>query len=292
MIATMLMLSPSEITDGTSLASLNTSLGAAKVRLGLKRLSLAVSAGTKPATFGGLVAALSGEAAAEAPATAPASAKTVSTSRNAGTGSVSSGTLQVGVDVEEIDALPIATDYWEHEFYQGSFAKSEIAYAVVQVEPRIHFAGFWCAKEALRKCDSAFKEVSLADTVVGHDAEGRPYLTQPGIAGPERLPHAVSISHTTAVATAVVVTGYAAPEVVVETITPQLEAAVESATPEKKKSPRTSQAFRYLAPAFAVALAFLAVIPEGNLPSPTPARPNPTAAHPLNPPDRNTPART
>ena len=237
MIATMLMVSPSEITDGTSLATLNTSLGAAKVRLGLKRLGLAVPAGAKPATFGGLVAALSGEAATSATqAPSGAAAKPVSASATTSGGSANSGTLQVGVDVEEIDALPIAADYWEHEFYQGSFAKSEIAYAVVQAEPRIHFAGFWCAKEALRKCDSAFNEVSPADTVVAHDHEGRPYLTQPGIAGPERLPHAVSISHTTAVATAVVVTGYAAPEAVVETITPQLEAAVEAATPEKKKS--------------------------------------------------------
>jgi phosphopantetheine--protein transferase-like protein len=237
MIATMLMVSPSEITDSTSLATLNTSLGAAKVRLGLKRLSLAVPVGTKPATFGGLVAALSGEAAtSEAQAPSTAAAKPSIAPANAASGSASSGTLQVGVDVEEIDSLPIATDYWEHEFYQGSFSKSEIAYAVVQTEPRIHFAGFWCAKEALRKCDSAFKEISPADTAVAHDAEGRPYLTQPGFLGPERLPHAVSISHTTAVATSVVVTGFAAPEVVVETITPQLEAAVEAATPEKKKS--------------------------------------------------------
>jgi holo-[acyl-carrier protein] synthase len=233
MIATMLMVSPGEINDGTSLATLNTSLGAAKVRLGLKRLGLAAPAGAKPATFGGLIATLSGEAAV---VNAPSAAKPANAPTTALNGSATSGTLQVGVDVEEIDSLPVAADYWEHEFYQGSFARSEIAYAVVQPEPRIHFAGFWCAKEALRKCDSAFTEVSPADTAIAHDAEGRPYLTQPGPHGPERLPHAISISHTTGVATAVVVTGYAAPEVVVETITPQLEAAVEAATPEKKKS--------------------------------------------------------
>ena len=72
------------------------------------------------------------------------------------------GGLQVGLDVEDIRLLPQAKDYWEHEFYSGSFAKSEIAYAVLQAEPRTHFAGFWCAKEALRKCDPGFAGVDPA----------------------------------------------------------------------------------------------------------------------------------
>ena len=225
MIATMLMLSPAEVGDGTSLASLNTSLGAAKLRLGLKRLGLALPAGAKPATFGGLLAALSGEAVPEAPAKVaiPVSA--------APTGSL--GSLKVGLDVEDIGSLPFAVDYWEHEFYRGSFAKSEIAYAVIQAEPRTHFAGFWCAKEALRKCDSAFAGVSPDKTAVAHDANGQPYLTLDSGAGPERLPHAMSISHTADVATAVVVAGVAAPAVVVETIAPMI---VEATKPEAKKS--------------------------------------------------------
>jgi phosphopantetheine--protein transferase-like protein len=141
--------------------------------------------------------------------------------------------LQVGLDVEDIGSLPVASDYWEHEFYRGSFAKSEIAYAVLQPEPRVHFAGFWCAKEALRKCDSSFAGVSPELTAVAHDLDGRPYLTIASEIGPERLPHAVSISHAAEVATAVVVSGFASPEVVVEAIAPQLEAAI-AAVPEKK----------------------------------------------------------
>ena len=113
MIATMLMVTPAEIADGTSLAALNTSLGSAKVRLGLKRLGLALPAGSKPATFAGLLATLSGE---------PASvASFVPVTRAAATDS--SGLqvgLQVGLDVEDIRSLPVATDYWEHEFYRAS----------------------------------------------------------------------------------------------------------------------------------------------------------------------------
>jgi len=225
MIATMLMLSPAEVSDATSLASLNTSLGAAKLRLGLKRLGLALPAGAKPATFGGLLAALSGEAAPETAAKSaiPVPAATTGTP----------GSLKVGLDVEDIRSLPFAVDYWEHEFYRGTFAKLEIAYAVVQAEPRTHFAGFWCAKEALRKCDSAFAGVSPDKTAVAHDANGQPYLTCDSGVGPERLAHAMSISHTADVATAVVVTGVAAPAVVVETIAPMI---VEATKPEAKKS--------------------------------------------------------
>jgi phosphopantetheine--protein transferase-like protein len=225
LIATMLMVSPGEIADGTSLASLNTSLGSAKVRLGLKRLGLALPAGAKPATFGGLLAALSGEAA-------PPAANVVQSPEAAVTASPS-GSLQVGLDVEDISSLPIAADYWVHEFYRGTFANSEIAYAVLQAEPRTHFAGFWCAKEALRKCDPAFSGVTPERTAVAHDTDGRPYLTLDTESGPERLAHALSISHTTEVATAVVVTGTAAPAVVVEAIEPLIVASI---APEAKKS--------------------------------------------------------
>jgi phosphopantetheine--protein transferase-like protein len=225
MIATMLRVSQAEITDGISLAALNTSLGSAKVRLGLKRLGLALPTGAAPATFGGLLTALSGEpapAAAEKP-----QAASRPTSAPIGNGGFAG--LQVGLDVEDIRSLPVASDYWEHEFYQGSFARSEIAYAVLQTEPRTHFAGFWCAKEALRKCDPSYAGVSPPQTAVAHDADGRPYLTLETEAGPERLPHAVSISHTTEVATAVVVLNQAAS---IPAPAPAKAAPLEVVTPE------------------------------------------------------------
>ena len=224
LIATMLMVAPGEVGAATSLAVLNTSLGAARLRLGLKRIGLALPAAARPATFVGLVAALSGEAASVAAPVAVPSATVAPVTATGG------GPLQVGLDVEEIGALPRAVDYWEHEFYKGSFSRPEIAYAVLQAEPRVHFAGFWCAKEALRKCDAAFAGVDPAKTAVAHDAAGRPYLTGAGL---ERLPHAVSISHTTDVATAVVVLGSAAPEAVIEVLAPVLAAEI---VPERRRS--------------------------------------------------------
>ena len=232
LIATMLRLPSAEVVDATSLAALNTSLGSAKVRLALKRLGLPLPAGLPPATFGGLVAALFGEVAPVATEKAPA----VSRPSAAPTGGGLAG-LQLGLDVEDIRSLPVASDYWEHEFYQGSFARSEIAYAVLHVEPRTHLAGFWCAKEALRKCDPSYAEVPAQQTAVAHDANGRPYLNLETEAGTQRLPHAVSISHTTEVATAVVVLNLPAaiaPVVAAVQVAAKTEEVITPATELKK----------------------------------------------------------
>lgn len=227
LIATMLRVSPAEVSEETPLASLNTSLGSAKVRLGLKRLGLALPAGAAPATFGGLLRALSGEVVTES--------HTAPTPKAAPVGSGGFAGLQVGLDVEDIRSMPEATDYWEHEFYRGSFAKSEIAYAVLHPEPRTHFAGFWCAKEALRKCDPSFAGVAPELTAVAHDANGRPYLTLETEAGPERLAHAVSISHTADVATAVVVLNAApAPVAVAVPSAPAIDVVAAPASEAKK----------------------------------------------------------
>jgi phosphopantetheine--protein transferase-like protein len=230
LIATMLRVPAAEVSEGTLLAALNTSLGSAKVRLGLKRLGLALPAGAAPATFGGLLAALSGEAVSQADEKVNSVPRPLPSA--AGNGGFAG--LQVGLDVEDIRSLPEASDYWEHEFYRGSFSKSEIAYAVLHVEPRTHFAGFWCAKEALRKCDPAFAGVAPELTAVAHDANGRPYLTLETEAGPERLAHAVSISHTAEVATAVVVLAPAA-AVVEAAPAPQVNSLEVVAAAEAKR---------------------------------------------------------
>src|SRR5207244_2294599 len=116
---------------------------------------LQLPAGPRPRTFGELHDLLSGKAAAPVPAIKLVGAPAA---------------LRVGLDIQDIAAMPAAADYWEDAFYQGTFATSEIAYAVRETEPRNHFAGFWCAKEALRKCDPAFAGVEPAKTLVAHEA--------------------------------------------------------------------------------------------------------------------------
>jgi len=198
MVAKMLMAPADGINTGTSLAILDNSLGEAKLRLGLKRLGLKLSPGFRPASFGDLCDFLSRKGPPQSVQLAPHAGSP------AAVNSALDG-LSVGLDVQEVSTLPAATDYWEDAFYSATFAKPEIAYAVMKPEPRIHFAGFWCAKEALRKCDPAFAGVEPVATVVAHEAGGRPFLVWNGPAGEARLRHALSISHSGAIAMAVVI---------------------------------------------------------------------------------------
>jgi len=201
-VTTLLMLAPGELKPETSLQSLDSSLGSARLALALKRAGLRLPNlpnGAVPPTFRDLELAFNGNTGV------PALSETVSVPA-ATPANNSSGGLQVGLDVQDIGALPSADDYWDHEFYKENFDKSEIAYAVVKPEPRTHLAGFWCAKEALRKCDPAFAGTGFATTAVAHDVGGRPYLMSITPAGRVRLPHALSISHSGQIASAVVVT--------------------------------------------------------------------------------------
>jgi phosphopantetheinyl transferase (holo-ACP synthase) len=203
-VATLLMSAPDELKPETSLQSLDSSLGSARLALALKRAGLRLPGDAVPPTFRDLELALNGNAAA------PASSGTVSVPMTTPANN-SFGGLQVGLDVQDINALPLADDYWDHEFYKEHFDKSEIAYAVVKPEPRTHLAGFWCAKEALRKCDPAFAGTAFATTAVMHDPDGRPWLLLVTPTGRVRLPHALSVSHSGQIASAVVVSGSVLP---------------------------------------------------------------------------------
>jgi phosphopantetheine--protein transferase-like protein len=113
--------------------------------------------------------------------------------------------LACGIDIERVDAMPVTDDYWEHEFYKESFSKDEIAYCVLQENPRMHFAARWCAKEALVKCDPAFKGQSFATMEVIRNQSGEVSLAHHGNGTSRKPSHAVSISHTETIAAAVVV---------------------------------------------------------------------------------------
>lgn len=199
--ATLLMVPVEEVGPETSLSSLHTSFDRVKLGLGLKRLGLSLTSQSLPATFGGLQRALAG------PSASLVVEKSMNTVPLAPAGHSANSGWRVGIDIQEMSSLPSAADYWEHEFYQGVFSKAELAYAVVQSEPRRHLAGFWCAKEALRKCDSSFAKTELNLISVLHEETGRPYLTCATPAGQVQLPHAVSISHANELATAVVIAG-------------------------------------------------------------------------------------
>ncbi len=197
-IATMLLMPQDQITRDTSLKSLESSLSGTRLRLALKRAGLdGLCANGVPATYGALEAALTDIREVEAPREAGLTTIGVMESPPAN--------LLIGIDIQQVTELPEAIDYCAHEMYRKVFAGIELAYAVANSDPRLHLAGFWCAKEALRKCDPSFLKADLTTTAVGHNADGRPYLCMVTPLGARRLPHAVSISHSGIFATAVVI---------------------------------------------------------------------------------------
>ncbi len=108
--------------------------------------------------------------------------------------------IAVGVDIQSVDALPDAADYWDAEFYQQHFTRQEIAYALLQPHPRESFASAWCAKEALRKADGRWLDVDWKLTELTRGSNGAPTLNS----GDQPIPCSVSLSHTAGLAVAVV----------------------------------------------------------------------------------------
>jgi holo-[acyl-carrier protein] synthase len=113
--------------------------------------------------------------------------------------------LRCGIDIEVVDGLPQAGDYREHEFYKTHFTPGEIAYCVLQENPRMHFAARWCAKEALYKAEPLLRMAPLSSLEVTRAMDGGVSFRQIGENGPTPLPHAISLSHTESHALALVV---------------------------------------------------------------------------------------
>ena len=109
-----------------------------------------------------------------------------------------------GIDLEDVDALPVADDYWEDEFYRDHFTEKEIAYCQLQSQPRQHFAVRWCAKEALRKADRRFLHLPFNHIEVCRSPDVV-HLALVENGNSQLLPHRVSLTHTEQHAAAVVV---------------------------------------------------------------------------------------
>jgi phosphopantetheine--protein transferase-like protein len=116
-----------------------------------------------------------------------------------------SSDLACGIDIEIVDELPVVQDYWEDSFYTMTFTTAEIAYCLLQATPSIHFAARWCAKEALKKCDPSYSQVAMNRLEVAFTTTGAPCMRYVANGVWERLPVALSLSHTPHMAAAVVV---------------------------------------------------------------------------------------
>jgi phosphopantetheine--protein transferase-like protein len=175
-----------------------------------RRVGLKSAAVYSAKTFGELEAALVPAAAGGPPrpaiAPAPAAAPDGPAAPRRIAPPMATGVpLACGVDIELVESLPAAADCWEHEFYATVFTPKEIAYCLLQESPALHFAGRWCAKEALKKCDPDLLAEEMKDLEFVSGEPGGPYFRRYVNGQAHRLPHAVSMSHTAHAAVAVVV---------------------------------------------------------------------------------------
>jgi phosphopantetheine--protein transferase-like protein len=134
--------------------------------------------------------------------------------------------IACGIDIESVAALPVAADYWEHDFYSSHFTREEIAGCLLQSEPRVHLAGRWCVKEALKKCDPQFLTMAMNEIEVRADAAGAPVIWDLSSGGKHRVPYAVSLSHTSEFAIGAVVR-----------VSPAAMAPASAAAPTAPQSP-------------------------------------------------------
>ena len=170
-----------------------------------------------------------------------------------------------GIDIELVESFPAAADYWEDEFYTTHFTPREIAYCIQQVLPPLHFAARWCAKEALKKCDSRLLSEEMRNLELISERVSRPYLSHYVDGHPRRLPHAVSLSHTVNAAVAVVVNlnGAPPPEPPDSTGSPPLAPAGAGPPPELESphvAPKLWHAFQAMISIAALGLALFALI--------------------------------
>src|SRR6202011_2154986 len=89
------------------------------------------------------------------------------------------GSKGLGLEIENIAALPDAEDYALHEFYRANFTPSEIAYCIRQPTVKAAFQGLHAAKRAIAKSGAASDSPDGPRSVeIGFEDDGRP--TYPG----------------------------------------------------------------------------------------------------------------
>lgn len=131
------------------------------------------------------------------------------------------GTTGVGIDMEEVAALPRVDDLRKESFYTQNFTPCEIAYCILQADPYASLAGLWAAKEAIAKADGQYRNRPFNTVEIGHTAEGKPEFAGMGL----------SISHAGGMAVAVAVRGGARAAASMDLSAPPPKAAAPASRP-------------------------------------------------------------
>jgi holo-[acyl-carrier protein] synthase len=120
--------------------------------------------------------------------------------------------LGLGLDMQDVEAMPVASDYRSHEFYRTHFHPSELATAMLRPDPREHLCGVFCAKEAAKKSHPELLDLHMEAFIVTHAASGRPSLRlAEGQPLAQRFRFTLSISHARGMAVAACITRWRVP---------------------------------------------------------------------------------
>jgi len=111
------------------------------------------------------------------------------------TGNAEMMPMNIGIDIEEISAMPRVSDFREDEFYKMNFSPAEIAFCILKPDPYASLAGLFAAKEAIVKADHHYRSKPFNSIVIEHLPNGKPVHDK----------FHLSISHTNTTAAAVAV---------------------------------------------------------------------------------------
>ncbi|QCP50851.1 4'-phosphopantetheinyl transferase superfamily protein [Trinickia violacea] len=117
------------------------------------------------------------------------------------------GNMGLGMDMQEIESLPVAGDYRSHDFYASHFLPSEIATAMLRSNARATLCGIFCAKEAAKKSHSDLLNLRMSEIIVEHEPTGRPTMRlDESCAFVRHFQFTISITHTSQFAAATCIT--------------------------------------------------------------------------------------
>jgi phosphopantetheine--protein transferase-like protein len=101
----------------------------------------------------------------------------------------------IGIDIEEVAALPRSADIRKEAFYTQNYTPAEMAYCILQADPYASLTGLFAAKEAIVKAEASVRNNPFNTLEIGHTTEGKPLY--PGFN--------LSISHAGGLAVAVAI---------------------------------------------------------------------------------------
>lgn len=122
--------------------------------------------------------------------------------------SQASADWDIGIDLEEIKNMPSLDKVRSDLFYKETFTDLELTGALLKPNPLASLCGIFCAKEALRKSHDDFATIPFSQLEIDHHANGKPFIRVLGAEHLSGRPIKVSITHTEAYASAVVMVGH------------------------------------------------------------------------------------